>query len=296
MRISEIDGAVMDLTTRLEASLDFPEEGYQYIRPEEVAESVESIQALVARLAADGARGRLVREGITVAIAGRPNVGKSSLFNRLAGTDRAIVTALPGTTRDLITEVVDVNGAAVTLVDTAGVRESLDVIEAEGVKRARSSAATAHVVVVVLDGSEALRAEDTGLLDRTRTQVRVIAVNKCDLAAAWDTRDLSGIAPIVRVSAASGDGLGELREAIVGSLGVGDIREGAAVTNIRHLGLLDRAAVALGRAREAASASAPEELVLSDLHEARAALEEVVGKRSSDDLLNEIFSRFCIGK
>lgn len=295
-RIGEIDGALLELAARLEASLDFPEEGYQFLPPDETAERIARIEAMVSALAAEGIRGRLVREGITVAIVGRPNVGKSSLFNRLAGADRAIVTALPGTTRDLITEIVDVNGAAVTLVDTAGVRESLDAIETEGVKRARRSAAAAHVVVVVLDGSEPLCAEDDELLERTKTQVHVLAINKCDLPAAWSESDLPVPSPPVRVSAETGEGLGRLQRAITESLGAGDLREGAAITNIRHLALLDRTAAALSRARSAAEAAQPEELVLADLHDARSALEEVTGKRSSDDLLHEIFSRFCIGK
>lgn len=295
-RIAGIDEALMELSARLEASLDFPEEGYEFIEPPEVVGSITRIEQMVAVLAAEGARGRLVREGLTVAIVGRPNVGKSSLFNRLAGAERAIVTAVPGTTRDLITEVVDVNGVAVTLVDTAGVRESLDAIEAEGVRRARRSAAAAQVAIVVLDGSEPLRGEDTDLLERTRSQARVVAINKGDLPPAWNApAALPSMIP-VKVSAASGEGLDDLRRAIVESLGAVDLHEGAAITNIRHLALLDRAAEALSRARGAAAVAQPEELVLSDLHEARRALEEITGKRSSDDLLHEIFSRFCIGK
>jgi tRNA modification GTPase len=244
----------------------------------------------------EGSRGRLVREGITVVIVGRPNVGKSSLFNALAGADRAIVTPVPGTTRDLITETVDVNGAAVTLVDTAGLRESIDAIEAEGVRRAERSAETSHVLVVVLDGSEQLQPGDHALLERSKTKVRVVVVNKGDLARAWSPAEIPAVEPVVTISAATGAGLDDLRAKIIESLGAGDLREGAAITNIRHLELLGRAAASLERAREAALGSQPEELVLADLHDARGALEEITGKRSSDDLLNEIFSRFCIGK
>jgi tRNA modification GTPase len=295
-RIGEIDAALLELSAKLEASLDFPDEGYEFIEPIEVAERISRIHEMVTTLVAEGNRGRLVREGITVVIAGRPNVGKSSLFNALAGAARAIVTAVPGTTRDLITEVVDVDGAAVTLVDTAGVRESLDAIEAEGVRRARRSAEAAHVVVVVLDTSEPLHPEDHQLLERSRAQARVIALSKCDLAPAWSQTELPDLIGAVRVSTASGEGLERLRRMILESLGAGDLRESAAITNIRHLALLDRAAMSLDRARSAATIAQPEELVLADLHEARLALEEVTGKRSSDDLLNEIFSKFCIGK
>jgi tRNA modification GTPase len=294
-RIAAIDEALLDLVARLEASLDFPDEGYEFIEPATVVENVGHVEDLIAALAAEGRRGRLVREGITVAIVGRPNVGKSSLFNRLAGAERAIVTATPGTTRDLITEVVDIGGLAVTLVDTAGLREAADTIEAEGVRRASDSVRAAHVAVVVLDASEPLRPEDHALLERTRSRVRVVTANKADLRAAWTHTELGGVS-LVRASASTGEGLDALRSAIVDSLGAGDPREAAAVTNIRHLVLLDRASAALRRAGAAASAKAYEELVLADLHDARSAIEEVTGKRSSDDLLNEIFARFCIGK
>ena len=295
-RIGEIDASLLELTARLEASLDFPEEGYEFITPADVASRLTAILEKVRALMDEGSRGRLVREGIVVVIVGRPNVGKSSLFNALAGADRAIVTPVPGTTRDLITETVDVNGAAVTLVDTAGLRESIDAIEAEGVRRAERSAETSHVLVVVLDGSEQLQPGDHALLERSRTKVRVVVANKGDLAPAWSPAEIPAIERMVTVSAATGTGLNDLRAAILESLGAGDLREGAAITNIRHLELLDRAAAALERAHQAAQGSQPEELVLADLHDARGALEEITGKRSSDDLLNEIFSRFCIGK
>lgn len=295
-RIGEIDRALLDVVAPLEASLDFPEEGYRFVEPDELAAVIGNIEQRVAALVEEGRSGRLLREGIIVAIVGRPNVGKSSLFNRLAGADRAIVTTVPGTTRDLITELVDVNGMAVTFVDTAGLREASDEVEAEGVKRAHGSVDAAHVPLVVLDASEPLQAEDRALLARTAARARVVVANKSDRPAAWDPeRAIDGIGAM-RVSAATGDGLDALKMAIVDAAAGGPVRETAAVTNIRHLTLLERAAASLARARSAAASRAHEELVLDDLHEAKRALEEVTGQRSSDDLLNEIFSRFCIGK
>ena len=297
-RIAEIDALLLELVVRLEASLDFPEEGYRFVEGDEAVSRIDAIETAVDALAREGRRGRLLREGLTLAIAGRPNVGKSSVFNRLAGADRAIVNEAPGTTRDLISEVVDVEGLAVTLVDTAGLRDALDEVEAEGVRRAEHSVRAADVIALVLDRSGPLTAGDRALLERTRAFPRVLVANKSDLPAAWTLADVADLQDerAVAVSARTGDGFDDLRAAIAAAAGAGLDRETAAVTNIRHVALLERALDALRRARASAAAKAYEELVLADLHEARAALEDVTGRRSADDLLNEIFGRFCIGK
>jgi tRNA modification GTPase len=295
-RIGQLDAALFDLATRLEASLDFPAEGYHFIDSEEAARALDGITAQIDDLLADAARGRLVRDGLQVVIAGRPNTGKSSLFNRLAGAGRAIVTAVPGTTRDLLTEVVEMHGIPVTLVDTAGVRQSpSDPIEAEGIARAAGARRVATVVIVVLDRSVDMTDDDRRLLEETRAQARVIAANKSDLPAAWCARDVSAAA--VSVSAVSGEGLDGLREAIVlAAAGRAAARDVPAITNARHAELLREARRALGRAAEAARASTPEEFLLADVHEARALLEEVTGRRAPEAIVHAIFERFCIGK
>ncbi len=173
-RIGEIEGLLFDLTAKLEASGDFPEEGYRFISPEETLAAIRAARARMEALLAESRRGRLLREGITVAIAGRPNVGKSTLFNRLAGVERAIVTAVPGTTRDLITEAVMLSGVRMTLVDTAGVRSTTDPVEREGVLRAEKAIAAADVVVVVLDASAPLAEADRDLLEATASRPRVV--------------------------------------------------------------------------------------------------------------------------
>lgn len=296
-RIEAIDARLLDLVLKLEASLDFPEEGYRFVEPADAADEIAELLSAVTALGQEGRRGRLVREGCTVAIAGRPNVGKSSLFNRLAGADRAIVTDAPGTTRDLVTEVVDLQGLAVTLIDTAGLRVGLDAAEAEGVRRARLSVERADLVVLVLDRSEPLQQEDLALL-RAGARRQVVAANKMDQPSAWEARLLPDVeaTTVVEVSAARGTGLEDLRAAMLRALEAGDLRETPLMTNARQLALVDRAREAMTRGREMSAAGAPEELVLVDLHEARAALEEVTGKRSADDLLTRIFSTFCIGK
>jgi tRNA modification GTPase len=294
-RIRRIDTELFELSAKLEASLDFPEEGYHFVEPGTVVTSIQHVVDSIRALLASARAGRLLREGAQVAIVGRPNVGKSTLFNALLGAGRAIVTDRPGTTRDLLTERSEVEGIPVTFVDTAGIRpHTADPVEAEGVARAKGAAGIADVVVVVLDGSVALTDEDRAVLENTRAVARIVVANKADVVAApdWElTVDVD-----VRLSALTGQGLQNLRRAIAGALDVESHRDAPAITNLRHIDLLERAAAALDRAQAAAFAETPEEFVLADINDARASLEEVTGRRTADDTLHAIFSTFCIGK
>ena len=294
-RIGAIDAELFDLLARLEASLDFPDEGYHFVEPAAIVGTLDGIIGRIDTLLADAARGRMLREGVTVVIAGRPNVGKSSLFNALLGTDRAIVTDVPGTTRDLVAERVDIGGLAVTLVDTAGARPTVDPIEREGVARSAQARAASSLVLVILDQSEELSDDDRHVLDATRERPRLIVKNKSDRPDRCDTSDLA--ASVVSVSARSGDGLAALREAIAGALTTAEpLSDTPAITNMRHVALLDDTRTAISKARTAAQAAAPEEFIAADLQQARERLDEIVGRRTSDDVLRHIFERFCIGK
>ncbi|MEO5741803.1 MAG: tRNA uridine-5-carboxymethylaminomethyl(34) synthesis GTPase MnmE [Vicinamibacterales bacterium] len=299
-RIAEIDAALFDLTAKLEASLDFPDEGYHFVGAGEAGASLRAIERTIETLLCDARRGRLIREGARVAIGGKPNVGKSSLFNALVRSGRAIVTPIPGTTRDLVSETADVDGLRLELVDTAGVRHTTDEVETEGVARARRAWATADLVLIVLDNSAPLENEDLDLLRETGHIARLIVANKSDLPPVWREADMS--TPFIAVSSKTGDGLETLRGAIRQTLegaNPATARDTAAVTNVRHAALLERARSSLRRAGDAIEAPGgpvAEEFVLTDLQDARAALEEVTGKRTPEDLLSHIFSRFCIGK
>ena len=295
-RIAGIDRALFDLATRLEASLDFPAEGYHFVDHDSAAAELETIARDLDEILRDAERGRLIRDGLQVVIAGRPNTGKSSLFNRLAGAGRAIVTEIPGTTRDLLTEVIDVDGIPVTLVDTAGIREQpSDAIEAEGIARAASAWRVAAVTLLVLDRSTPLTDDDWRLLELTSNVPRVIVANKCDLPPEWDP---SRVRPgIVDVSATNGLGEDALRAAIIGVMhGTPVDRDIPAITNTRHAQLLTNMRTAVRRASEAARQGVPEEFVLADVHDARAIVEEVTGRRAPDAVVHAIFDRFCIGK
>lgn len=288
--IGEIDAALFDLIARLEASVDFPEEGYHFVQAGEVADAIARLTARVDALLSDARRGRLVREGLHIAIAGKPNVGKSSVFNALVGASRAIVADAPGTTRDLVTEVIDLDGLRVTLIDTAGLRETRDAVEFEGVERARQAQLVSDVILIVVDRSEPL---DLDAVQQSAVKNRLIVANKSDLPAAWRRDD------VVEVSALTGEGMERLRARIAASLDVELHADRPEITNVRHIALVQRAREALTRARSAAEArggSLSEEFVLADLQDARAALEEIAGRRAPDDLLAHVFSRFCIGK
>lgn len=296
--IRGIEQALFELMAKLEASLDFPEEGYHFLVPDEAGHGVARLISAIDALATQAATGRLLREGAQVAIVGSPNVGKSSLFNALLNANRAIVTPVAGTTRDLVTERADIGGLAVALVDTAGLRETTDVVEREGVERTLGSIGVADVVVLVLDRSRPLSQDDRNLIQDTANRPRVVAANKTDLPPAWRIGEHVDVPPAsIEISAQTRQGLDDLRAALVRALLGGEpLRDRPAVTNIRHAALLERARAALTRAASAVAERLPEEFPLSDLQEAAHALQEITGGRTSDDLLHEIFRRFCIGK
>jgi tRNA modification GTPase len=285
--IAGIDAGLFDLIARLEASVDFPEEGYHFVEPGAVARALDDLLAQTGALLAGARRGRLIREGLQVAIVGNPNVGKSSLFNALLGAERAIVTDRPGTTRDLVTEMLDLDGLRVTLVDTAGLREATDPAEIEGVERSRQAVAVADAIVHVIDDDNVPEPGGAN---------RLIVRNKIDVSPASHAGAVAGV---IAVSARTGDGLSQLRERLGRVLDADAKRERADITNVRHVALVERAHAALQRARTASmsdTGAMPEEFVLADLQDARAAFEEITGRRTSEALLAHIFSRFCVGK
>jgi tRNA modification GTPase len=325
--IRGLESDLFDVIAKLEASLDFPDEGYHFVGAAEARASLARVVEGIEGLLSQAARGRLVREGAQVAIVGAPNVGKSSLFNALLNANRAIVTAIPGTTRDMLTERADIGGLSLSLIDTAGVRETTDEVEREGVSRTRGTLAVADLVLVVLDRSRELTAEDRAMLTETSTQPRVVVLNKCDLEmgsgifsgpTGLETGPISlesavqladqpvfslgrtekDPRPLFRISARTGAGLDELIAAIASALsGVeSGQRDQPAVTNVRHAVLLERARAAVLRAIEALEGEVSEEFPLLDLQEAGHALQEITGRRTSDDLLHHIFAKFCIGK
>jgi tRNA modification GTPase len=306
-RVGPVKQALVELVALLEAGIDFAEDDVELTTQAEIASRIEALTPLRA-LEASFARGRIVHDGLTLAIVGRPNVGKSSLFNRLVERDRAIVTATPGTTRDTVTERISLEGIPLELVDTAGLRESPDeglregLEEAEqlGIRRSREAMADAALVVIVLDATEPLNDEERRLLAAVEGRPALVAVNKCDLI-----RNLSatnrplpdcGNLPALATSALTGEGIAALRDRILELATGGAAAEPGMLTSLRHQQAIATALAALADAAQANADAIPHEMILLDLYRALWALDSLTGQTTPEDILNLIFSTFCIGK
>jgi tRNA modification GTPase len=267
-----------------------------------ILERISEVGEPLDQLAASFAYGKIVHEGLTLAIVGRPNVGKSSLFNRLVESERAIVTATPGTTRDLVSETVAIGGIPIQLVDTAGIRQALDEAESIGIRKSMEALADADLVLIVLDASQPASVEDEELLRHAQNRPTIIAGNKCDLAISGQWSVVSGQSSRVRTSAVTGEGIPELRSEIFRHIG-GEIggesgaqAEAGFLTNIRHQRLVKDSLAALEAASIAVGGRVPHEMLLLDLYNALRPLDAITGATTTDDILNLIFSTFCIGK
>jgi tRNA modification GTPase len=290
--------ALLHLLAQLEAGIDFGDEDVDIMQKQDVLRTIDRAAMLVQRLRATARTGRLLRDGARVVITGRPNVGKSSLLNRLLKEDRAIVTAVPGTTRDLIEEAIDLGGVLIHLVDTAGIRDTEDPVEHEGIKRSRSAQEQADLRVVVIDGSVPLTADDRQLMDQVVDLRHVIVINKADLPDRVSPASLKPGGVCIPVSAKTGDGIDNLLLAIRSQLvGSGpDTSDGVLVTNVRHQTALTRAHESLVEAASSIKDEMAAELVAVDIRAAADSLGEITGAITNDEILSRIFSTFCIGK
>jgi tRNA modification GTPase len=301
---------LMDLIARLEAGIDFAEDDVAVMEWEEILSRVDAIRADLEKLVEGYEYGRVVREGLSLAIVGRPNVGKSSLFNRLLNEDRAIVTAAPGTTRDLVAESATVRGIPLRFVDTAGIREAADEAEKIGVEKSFQAIADSDLRLMVADASEPWTDEDSRLLAKVRPLgPLLIACNKSDLPPRLTSANLErlvsaetpeALSPveIVWTSALNGEGLPQLKEKILALAAPARDAEGEGefITNLRHQQLIKSSLASLARARKVAERHTPHEMVLIDLYEALHALDTLTGATTADALLDIVFSTFCVGK
>jgi len=293
-RIAPLKEQLLELIALLEAGIDFAEDDVSVASPAELLRRLQPVIEGVARLADSFAFGGLVHDGLTLAIVGRPNVGKSSLFNRLLEQDRAIVTDIPGTTRDVVSEVAAIQGIPVKLFDTAGIREGEGLVETLGIERSFQAMADADVTLVVVDLSAPLAGQDLELMARAQEQGRWILVgNKCDLPRQAAPPD--GMMP---VSALTGDGIETLRKAVFGAVAPagGEEMETGFITSLRHERLLRESSEYLRKAGDAVSQNIPHEMLLLDLYSALRPIDAITGATTADDILNRIFSTFCIGK
>jgi tRNA modification GTPase len=291
-RLQPIKIELVQLIATMEAGVDFAEDDVSVLPGEEIQKRIAAVRAPLEELRSSFAYGKMVHEGLTLAIVGRPNVGKSSLFNRLVERERAIVTATPGTTRDLVSETVAIGGIPVRLVDTAGIRAALDEAESIGIKKSYEALADADLVLVVRDAAQPEHAEDAALLERVAGRNSLQILNKADLSPA---RNGSGA---LRTSAVTGEGIPELRSEILKHVAGdrGAQQESGFLTNVRHQQLVDDSLKALGAASFAVRNNTPHEMILLDLYQALRPLDSITGETTADDILNLIFSSFCIGK
>jgi tRNA modification GTPase len=291
-RLQPVKQKLVELIAVLEAGIDFAEDDVFVLPDATVLERIAAVREPLQQLAATFAYGKLVHQGLTLAIVGRPNVGKSSLFNRLVERERAIVTATPGTTRDLVSETVAIGGIPIQLVDTAGIRQALDEAESIGIRKSMEALADADLVLIVLDASQAANTEDAELLQHAEGRPAIVVANKCDLGIAVRSQ------PAVYASALTGQGIAELRTEILRHIGgeAGAQAEAGFLTNVRHQGLVQDSLAALAAAAGAVAQKIPHEMLLLDLYSALRPLDAITGATTTDDILNLIFSTFCIGK
>jgi len=291
-RVAPLKEPLVELIALLEAGIDFAEDDVSVAPAEEILRRLAPILEGTRQLAGSFQYGGLVRQGLTLAIVGRPNVGKSSLFNRLLEQDRAIVTELPGTTRDLVSETASIGGIPVKLCDTAGIRQTAERVESLGIERSYQAMADADLTLVVIDLAQPFTAEDESLMARAGGRALVVG-NKSDLA-----RGAGKWPALLGVSALTGEGIAELRDAILEAVAPKGVfeRETGFITSLRHEQLLGESAAYLEKACEAVRSATPHEMLLLDLYGALGPFDAITGATTADDILNRIFSTFCIGK
>jgi tRNA modification GTPase len=294
-RLQPAKELLIALIARMEAGVDFAEDDVSVMPGVQIVAHIEEIREPLEKLLASFDYGKVVHEGLTLAIVGRPNVGKSSLFNRLVERERAIVTATPGTTRDLVTETVAIGGLPVRLIDTAGIRQALDEAESIGIRKSLEALADADLVLVVIDATQPIDDTDRELLRDVSDRVAIVVQNKID--AASNGFVVSSELPLIRTSAINGEGIGSLREMILQKIGGdGEQIESGFLTNVRQQDLVKKALAGLEAAKMAVANQTPHEMILLDLYSALRPLDEITGATTADDILNRIFSSFCIGK
>lgn len=295
----ELREELLAILVQIEAAIDFPEEEIELLQRSDLTAKIERLRQKICDILISYEWGRLFRDGARVCICGRPNVGKSSLLNALLGEDRVIVTDIPGTTRDVIEESVNLDGLPVVLWDTAGIRETDDRIEQIGVNLSRRYLEKSEAVLVTLDGSESLAAADLALLESLNGKNALIIINKSDLPQRLDVGELKNrgfLQAMAFVSAKTGSGIEGLKEQLRNLMAGCQEEPPIVLTNIRHKAALERSDKALSDALVSLAKSCPPELVAVELSEAREALEEIIGLINNEDILESIFKNFCIGK
>jgi tRNA modification GTPase len=302
-KITTLRDGLKEICAHIEAYIDFPEDDIETDSEGDLLEAMGEIKKELQELIKTYDEARFFREGLSTAIVGRPNVGKSSLLNALLRKDRAIVTKFPGTTRDVIEEYLNIKGLPLMIMDTAGIRDVLDIAEKEGVKRSLQSIENADLVIAIFDSSEPLKDEDFEVIEKIKGKNTIVVMNKCDLPSAFDeSAFISQLTPynqhILKISATRGDGLDKLKERIFNSSlkDWKEGREGVLVTNLRHKISIENALSSLWRAMSGLTENKPLEIIALELRDSLDRLGEIVGVVTTEEILDSVFKNFCIGK
>jgi tRNA modification GTPase len=299
--IKNMRTAILRMIAHLEASIDFPEEDIEQIAAQQVKNEVESILEKLGNLLATKETGRILRDGLETVIIGKPNVGKSSLLNAMLRAKRAIVTDIPGTTRDIIEEYVNIRGVPLKMIDTAGIRETSDIVEQIGVEKAREFVSRADLILLLLDASAPLTPEDREVLNMLAGRKAIILINKSDLPPLWDEKQISEYAVgnrVIKISVSEGSGLEELEQLIVDMAYSGQVvaKEGVFINNVRQANLLEQVKTDLEEVLATIHRDMPLDCVVVDLRAAWGRLGEITGDTVGEDIIDQIFTQFCIGK
>ena len=299
--IRQIRAELMNSLVNITVNIDYPDEGIEQLTFENIVSDLTSVRVKIEKMLQTSDTGRIMSEGLKISIIGKPNVGKSSLMNALLKETRAIVTSVPGTTRDTIEEMLTIRGIPVKLTDTAGIRETEDLIEKIGIEKSKEAFNNADLIIFMADRSRALDEEDFSILNHIRDKKAVVILNKTDLPSAFDSVELEKHLPeacIIEASVANGDGIEELENVVENMVYGGEVKQSDSmmVTNVRHKNLLEEADTSLGDAIEMAKACQPLELLEIDASRAYECLGAIIGEAVEEDIINEVFERFCLGK
>ena len=299
--MGEIRQKLLDLLVDLTVNIDYPDEDIEELTYDHLEESVVEAGEMIERLLASASTGRMIREGIKIAIVGKPNVGKSSLMNGLLKETRAIVTDIPGTTRDTIEEVLSIRNIPVYLVDTAGIRETSDKVEKMGIEKSKEAFNQADFILFLLDGSQPLEEEDLQIMELLQNRKSLVLINKRDLGEVLSAEEISAKLPqsqVIEASLLQGQGITEIEDAVEELVYGGELtqKESLMVANVRHIELLQKARQSLSDALQMAQMREALDFVEVDVKSAYEQLGEIIGETVSDDIINEVFSRFCLGK